>query len=140
LGCDPGPCGHGFLPFVVGRRLLRKARRPDLRRYIASLMTFFTALIGDRGFEALLFAMLGASSTGWPGAAATLWAEHGSTLLLLAAVLLGSTRLVALQTMLKHQALAGNFPMRLRWNFHRLMLGRAWPSTRTSSPAAWPPR
>jgi ATP-binding cassette subfamily B multidrug efflux pump len=32
---------------------------------------------------------------------------------------------VALQTMLKHQALAGNFPMRLRWNFHRLMLGQS---------------
>jgi hypothetical protein len=27
--------------------------------------------------------------------------------------------------MLKHQALAGNFPMRLRWNFHRLMLGQS---------------
>jgi ATP-binding cassette, subfamily B, multidrug efflux pump len=27
--------------------------------------------------------------------------------------------------MLKHQTLAGNFPMRLRWNFHRLMLGQS---------------
>ena len=33
--------------------------------------------------------------------------------------------LVALQTILKHQALAANFPMRLRWNFHRLMLGQS---------------
>ena len=43
-------------------------------------------------------------------------------LLLLAAVLLASPLVVALQALLKHQALAGNFPMRLRWNFHRLML------------------
>jgi ATP-binding cassette, subfamily B, multidrug efflux pump len=33
--------------------------------------------------------------------------------------------LVALQTILKHQTLAANFPMRLRWNFHRLMLGQS---------------
>ena len=32
---------------------------------------------------------------------------------------------VALQTLLKHQTLAGNLPMRLRWNFHRLMLGQS---------------
>jgi len=42
--------------------------------------------------------------------------------LLLAAILAGSPLVVALQTMLKHQALAANFPMRLRWNFHRLLL------------------
>ena len=27
--------------------------------------------------------------------------------------------------MLKHQTLAGNFPMRMRWNFHRLMLNQS---------------
>jgi ATP-binding cassette subfamily B multidrug efflux pump len=32
---------------------------------------------------------------------------------------------VALQTIVKHQTLAINFPMRLRWNFHRLMLGQS---------------
>ena len=37
----------------------------------------------------------------------------------------GKTLLVALQTMFKHQAMAGNFPMRLRWNFHRWMLGQS---------------
>jgi ATP-binding cassette subfamily B multidrug efflux pump len=30
-----------------------------------------------------------------------------------------------LQTSLKHQTLAANFPMRLRWNFHRLMLAQS---------------
>ena len=33
--------------------------------------------------------------------------------------------MVALQTIVKHQTLAVNLPMRLRWNFHRLMLGQS---------------
>ena len=94
-----------------------------LRGYIA-LMTLLTAAIGV--FEALLFAMLG-RIVDWLGPVqpARLWAEHGTTLLQLAAVLLGSTLLVALQSMFKHQAMAGNFPMRLRWNFHRLLLAQS---------------
>ncbi|MFT3759670.1 MAG: ABC transporter ATP-binding protein [Thauera sp.] len=56
---------------------------------------------------------------------ARLWADEGGKLLWLAAIVLGSIALVALQTMLKHQALAGNFPMRLRWKFHSLMLGQS---------------
>jgi len=104
---------RGFLPFVW-------ACSYGLRRYIA-LMTLFTAAIGV--FEALLFAMLG-RIVDWLGPVPPdkLWSEHGGTLALLAAVLLASTLLVALQTLLKHQAMAGNFPMRLRWNFHRLLL------------------
>ena len=104
---------RGFLPFVW-------ACSAGLRRYIA-LMTLFTAAIGV--FEALLFALLG-KIVDWLGplSADKLWSEHGGTLLWLGLVLLASTLLVALQTMLKHQAMAGNFPMRLRWNFHRLLL------------------
>jgi ATP-binding cassette subfamily B multidrug efflux pump len=44
---------------------------------------------------------------------------------LLGLVLLGSIGLAALQSLFKQQALAGNFPMRLRWNFHRLMLAQS---------------
>ncbi len=33
--------------------------------------------------------------------------------------------MIALQSMVKQQALFGNFPMLLRWNFHRLMLGQS---------------
>ncbi len=40
-------------------------------------------------------------------------------------MLLASIVLVALQTIVKHQTLAINFPLRLRWNFHRLMLGQS---------------
>jgi diguanylate cyclase (GGDEF)-like protein len=52
----------------------------------------------------------------------------------------GSAQVIALQTIVKHQTLAINFPLRLRWNFHRLMLGQSMASTPTSSPAASPPR
>ncbi len=94
-----------------------------LRRYIL-LMTVFTAATGV--FEALLFAMLG-RIVDWLGPVQPqrLWSEHGGTLLLLAAVLLGSTLLVALQSLYKRQALAGNFPMLLRWNLHRQMLDQS---------------
>ncbi|MDQ7972227.1 MAG: ABC transporter ATP-binding protein [Rhodocyclaceae bacterium] len=77
-------------------------------------------------FEALLFAMLG-RVVDWLGGIqpGQLWAARGSTLTWLAAALVASIVVVALQTMVKHQTLAINLPMRLRWNFHRLMLGQS---------------
>ena len=94
-----------------------------LRRYIVARVAF-TAAIGV--FEALLFAMLG-NIVDWLARVAPTrpWQDERSRLLSLGAVLLGSIGLVALQLMFKQQALASNFPMRLRWNFHRLMLGQA---------------
>jgi ATP-binding cassette subfamily B multidrug efflux pump len=94
-----------------------------VRGFIAA-MVFVTAIIGV--FEALLFAMMG-NIVDWLShtTPSELWAKEGKTLLLLAAVLLGSTLLVLLQTLIKRQAMAGNFPMRLRWNFHRLMLNQS---------------
>jgi ATP-binding cassette subfamily B multidrug efflux pump len=53
------------------------------------------------------------------------WGLEKHTLLILAVVLVSSTLLLGLQTLLKHQSLAGNFPMRMRWNFHRLMLNQS---------------
>ena len=94
-----------------------------MRRYLLG-MTLLTASIG--AFEALLFSMLG-SIVDWLSAVSPeqLWVTSREKLLLLAGVLLLSPLAVWVQTMLKHQALAGNFPMRLRWNFHRLMLGQS---------------
>ena len=87
-------------------------------------MTALSAAIG--AFEAVLFAMLG-RVVDWlarvePG---RLWSEEGGTLLLLAGLLVASTVVVALQALFKQQALAGNFPMLLRWRFHRRMLGQS---------------
>jgi ATP-binding cassette subfamily B multidrug efflux pump len=94
-----------------------------VRRYIAA-MTLFTAVIGI--FEALLFSFLG-RIVDWLAKVppARLWAEQRGHLLLLGALLAGSTLLIALQSLFKQQTLAGNFAMRLRWNFHRNMLAQS---------------
>lgn len=87
-------------------------------------MALLTALMS--AFEALLFAMLG-RIVDWLGGQvpSRLWAERGDTLLWMAALLIISIAVVALQTIVKHQTLTVNLPMRLRWNFHRLMLGQS---------------
>jgi ATP-binding cassette subfamily B multidrug efflux pump len=93
------------------------------RRYIAA-MTLLTGAIGV--FEALLFGMLG-RVVDWLSKVepSRLWAEQRGHLLLLAGILMFSVVAVALQSLLKQQALAGNFAMRLRWNFHRNMLAQS---------------
>jgi ATP-binding cassette subfamily B multidrug efflux pump len=93
-------------------------------RGLILLMTACTALIGV--FEAMLFAMLG-NIVDWLGKIepAQLWVEERTHLLMLGGILLASPLLIALQTLIKHQSLAGNFPMRLRWNFHRHMLDQS---------------
>ncbi len=107
---------RGFLPFIWA---CSRGARP----YLAS-MTLCTALIG--AFEALLFSMLG-HVVDWLAKVppARLWVEERGHLLLLGAILFGSCLFVALQSLLKQQALAGNFAMRLRWDFHRNMLAQS---------------
>ena len=94
-----------------------------VRGYIVA-MVIVTAIIGV--FEAMLFAMMG-NIVDWLSHTTPdqLWVKEGKTLLLLGGVLLGSTLLVLLQTLIKRQTLSGNFPMMLRWNFHRLMLNQS---------------
>ena len=91
-----------------------------VRPYIL-LVTIFTACIG--AFEALLFSMMAhvvdVLSKVRPE---EFFAQEGATLTLLAWVLAGSILLAALQALFKYQAVFSNFPMRLRWNFHRHML------------------
>jgi len=91
-----------------------------VRPYL-SLVVLFTASIG--AFEALLFSMmahvLDVLATVKP---AELWQREGRTLLWMGAVLLASVLFAASQALVKYQSLFSNFPMRLRWNFHRQML------------------
>ena len=98
-------CTAGMRPYLVG-------------------MTLLTAMIGV--FEALLFAMMG-KVVDWLGntSPALFWGLEKHTLFILAVILISSTALLGLQSLLKHQSLAGNFPMRMRWNFHRLMLNQS---------------
>ncbi|HTH44947.1 MAG TPA: ABC transporter transmembrane domain-containing protein, partial [Oxalicibacterium sp.] len=107
---------RGFFAFIW-------ACTQGARRYILA-MTLLTAATG--AFEALLFAMMG-HIVDWLAKIepALLWQQERTTLISLAVLVMLSTVLVALQTFFKHQTLAGNFPMRLRWNFHRLMLNQS---------------
>ncbi len=112
----PATPPRGFFAFLW-------ACSKGLRKYLLAT-TLLTAVIGV--FEALLFAMLG-GIVDWLSRVepAQLWVQEGNRLLLLGAVLTGSIVLVALQSSIKQQTLFGNFPMLLRWNFHRLMLGQS---------------
>ncbi len=94
-----------------------------LRPLIFSMM-LCTALIG--AFEAILYSLLG-HLIDWLAQIepSQLWQQEQNRLYLIAGVLLLSPIIVGLQTLLKHQALAGNFPMLLRWNFHRQMLAQS---------------
>ena len=113
---SPRPASTNFLQFIW-------QCTKGLRRYIV-LMTFFSAIIG--AFEALLFAMLG-RVVDWLTdiRPENMWAQEGTTLIVLGIIVLASIGVVALGTMVKHQTLAGVFPMRLRWDFHRLILNQS---------------
>ncbi|MEO7320377.1 MAG: ABC transporter ATP-binding protein [Nitrosospira sp.] len=106
----------GFLAFVW-------EATNGVRRYIVA-MSLLTAAIG--GFEALLFGILG-KVIDWLNhiPAALLWDQERHMLLLFAGLLAASPLLVGMQNLVKHQILGGNFPMRLRWNFHRMMLNQS---------------
>ncbi|MES2362477.1 MAG: ABC transporter ATP-binding protein [Pseudomonadota bacterium] len=113
---EPTPTPRGFVAFLW-------ACSAGARGYILALALLSAAM---SAFEALMFAMLG-RIVDWLGTTqpGRLWVEQGSTLKVLAGIILASIVVVALQTIVKHQTLAINFPMRLRWNFHRLMLGQS---------------
>lgn len=93
-------------------------------RGLILLLAILTALIG--AFEALLFAMLG-NIVDWLSKVPPhlLWQQEKRNIILLTAVLLASPLLIAAQALVKYQALNGNFAMRLRWNFHRHLLGQS---------------
>ncbi|MFC0180104.1 ABC transporter ATP-binding protein [Thorsellia kenyensis] len=94
-----------------------------MRRYII-VMSVFTALIGV--FEAILFSFLG-NVIDWLSQTKPedLWDKEGHRLIFLLIILLLSPVFVTLQSLLKHQTLMGNYPMILRWKFHRHMLNQS---------------
>jgi len=112
----PQPAPRGFFAFLW-------AASKGLRKYLLATV-ILTGAIG--AFEALLFAFMG-RVVDWLAAVepAKLWTQEGRSLALLGGVLVASILLVALQSSIKQQALFGNFPMLLRWNFHRLMLAQS---------------
>jgi ATP-binding cassette subfamily B multidrug efflux pump len=112
----PTPPQAGLLPFIL-------SCTRGLRGWIFLLM-FLTAGIG--AFEAYLFQMMG-QLVDWLThlSPAQLWAEKRSTIVLMLAAVAISPLWVFAASAVKFQTLQGNFPMRLRWNFHRLMLNQS---------------
>ena len=88
------------------------------------LLSVLTAGMGI--IEALLFQFMGVLID-WLGAytPATLWAEKGHLLTGMGVLLVISVFWLFLSSTVRLQTLQGVFPMRLRWNFHRLMLNQS---------------
>ena len=115
-GAEPHLPPKDFMAFVWDCTL-------GLRGYVIAMAALSAAIAVA---EALLFAVLGRVIDWLSGVAPhALWVERKGSILAIIALLLGTLVLVAWQTSLKHQVLAINFPLRLRWNFHRLMLGQS---------------
>ncbi|SUE24646.1 Putative multidrug export ATP-binding/permease protein SAV1866 [Ralstonia mannitolilytica] len=117
---DPFPPDEPPLP-PKGLAAFLWACTRGTRRYIAALALLSA---GVSVYEAWLFSFLGqvvdllsAWQAGHEAAAQAQRVLWG-----IGIVLVVSVGLVALRTMVQHQVLAINLPLRLRWDFHRLML------------------
>lgn len=91
------------------------------RRYLAMLAVLSAAV---SIYEAWLFAFLGQVVdllAAWQEGDQA-GAHERRVLGGIAIVLVASIGLVSLRTLVQHQGLAINLPLRLRWHFHRLML------------------
>lgn len=90
-----------------------------------ALMSLLTASIAI--MEVTLFGFLG-ELVDWLASKdpSTLWQDEGNTLIALALmILLGMPMTVLLHSSIVHQALLGNYPMRIRWQAHRYLLGQS---------------
>jgi ATP-binding cassette subfamily B multidrug efflux pump len=94
-----------------------------LRGYLVLLAVLSAAI---SSWEAWLFAVLG-QVVDWltNSDPSSLWAQQRATMAGFAFFLFASVPLIGFHTIVKHQTLAINFPLRLRWNFHRMMLGQS---------------
>ena len=113
---DPALPPKGFFAFLW-------ACTGGMRGWIA-LLTITSALLSV--YEAFLFSVM-SRVVDWLSTtpAAQFWELRQGSLMGIAGILLISIVLLALHTMTMHQVLAINFPMRMRWIFHRLMLGQS---------------
>lgn len=115
------PAEPAVAPETLGAFLVYASK--GVRRYFVGL-ALLTALIGS--FEAFLFALLG-MVVDWLAATppSEFFATKATELWLVGGFLVFSIVLVIFADLVKYQTLFGNFPMRLRWRFHRLMLSQS---------------
>lgn len=109
----PQPAKKGLLPFIW-------SCLDGVRGWILVMIVF---TIGNGILEALVFRFIGIV-VDWISQYKPdeLWAVKAPALLGMAAVMLFMVLWSFLASNVKLQTLQGAFPMRLRWNFHRLML------------------
>ncbi|ATO20429.1 multidrug ABC transporter ATP-binding protein [Acinetobacter sp. LoGeW2-3] len=107
------PLPTKFFPFVWQAAY-------GVRRYLL-ILVLCTA--GAASFEALLYSKIG-DLVNWLSQSQpeTFLEQHTTNLTLLAVVLLANIFFASAQSLIKHQILYSNFPMRLRWRFHNLLL------------------
>lgn len=107
------PLPTRFFPFVW-------QAAQGVRPYLL-LLVLFTA--GAASFEALLYSKIG-DLVNWLSKSQpdTFLAEHTQNLTILTCILLANILFASMQSIIKHQILYSNFPMRLRWRFHNLLL------------------
>jgi len=122
---DPFP---GAVPETPPRRLLAflcHYSRPLLPLLVA--MTVLAALVSV--VEVVFFAFMG-ELVDWLAEAdrASFFADHGGRLLGMAALALVAFPLLVLgKSLVTHQSLFGNYPMRVRWLAHRYLLEQSLP-------------
>lgn len=107
------PLPTKFFPFVWQAAY-------GVRRYLL-ILVLCTA--GAASFEALLYSKIG-DLVNWLSKSQpdTFLEQHASNLTLLSIILLANIFFASAQSLIKHQILYSNFPMRLRWRFHNLLM------------------
>lgn len=112
----PNTPKSGVVPFIW-------EATKGMRLYL-TLVVILVALIGI--IEGVLFQYMG-ELVDWVSkySPAELWAEKSYSIIWMGIVSLLSVLFVFLGSAFRFQTLQGVFPMRLRWNFHRLMLGQS---------------
>ena len=106
----------GLLPFIYDAT-------KGMRFYLI-LLTILVASVGI--IEAVLFQFMG-ELVDWVNhfSPSELWAEKSGSIITMFCIAILGVLLVFLSSSIRFQSLQGVFPMRLRWNFHRLMLGQS---------------
>ncbi|MDF7677016.1 ABC transporter ATP-binding protein [Neisseriaceae bacterium ESL0693] len=112
----PQLTGRGVIPFIWHCL-------DGVRGWVLVMMIF---AMGNGILEALVFRFIG-TIVDWMGQESpqVLWQTKSTALIGMAVVMLFMVLWSFLAANVKLQTLQGAFPMRLRWNFHRLMLGQS---------------
>lgn len=120
---DPYPAAEPKTPQGQSVTAFIWSNLEGLRIWLLMLM-LLSAGLGI--LSAVLFQFMG-KLVDWLGSytPAVLWAEKGTALILMMTVLLLSIAWSFAASNVRLQTLQGVFPMRLRWNFHRLMLNQS---------------